>query len=227
MNFIIVFLLSIILSLLLISIYNYIRIGHFFLIKKQFLGTFTIYIPNVLWETEEQYYLKKYISKDDIVLQLGGNIGTSCILVDKIVDNKERQICVEPNKDIYDLLLYNKHNTSSKFQIIDSVVTDNSNIYMLKTGHDDIEFSTTTEFTEDKVKNIRLENLNQFNVLFADCEGCLCPFLTEYPQVLNRLNKVIYEKDKTDICNYINIETLLSANGFSKVVNGFVCVWLK
>jgi hypothetical protein len=30
------------------------------------LNSFEAYIPNILWEPEEQYYLNKYLDKDDI-----------------------------------------------------------------------------------------------------------------------------------------------------------------
>ena len=41
-------------------------------------------IKNSKWEFKEQKLLNKYLKPSDNVLQLGGNIGTSCILVDKI-----------------------------------------------------------------------------------------------------------------------------------------------
>ena len=52
-------------------------------------------ITNKDYELDEQILLYKYLDKNDSVLQLGANIGTSCILVDKVTEGNN--ICVEPN----------------------------------------------------------------------------------------------------------------------------------
>lgn len=215
------------LYIFLCGLYNYIRIGYFFIIKKKFFNNIILYIPNVYWEVEEQYYLSKYLDKDDIVLQLGANVGTSCILVDKIVNKKDKQIAVEPNNDIIDILLYNKQKTGSQFQIIDAVITDKDYIYLDKTHSDDFGFFTTDKVTEHKLKNYKLSSINKFNVLFADCEGCLQSFIEEYEYILEEVNKIIYETDKPDICNYKYIESVLKKNNFIKKEDGFICVWVK
>ena len=53
--------LFILICIIIYSVYNYIRIGKFFWIKKQFLKNFNVYLPNILWEPVEQYYLNKYL----------------------------------------------------------------------------------------------------------------------------------------------------------------------
>lgn len=208
------------------SIYSYIRIGKFFWIKKKFLNSFEAYIPNIFWEPEEQYFLNKYLNKNDIVLQLGGNVGTSCIFVDKIVDQKDKQICVEPNLGIIKLLEENKTKNNSKFQIIDGAITNKTNIYLNDNGSDDIEFTTTDKSTNIKLKTYRLDSLGDFNVIFADCEGCLVEFIKEYPEVLTKVNKIIYERDNKDV-SYNYIENLFKENTFIQREKGFVCVWIK
>lgn len=218
--------LFIVFCFILYCIYNYIRIGKFFWIKKKFLNSFEAYIPNILWEPEEQHFLNKYLDKNDIVLQLGGNVGTSCIFVDKIVDQKDQQICVEPNLNIIKLLEENKTKNNSKFKIIDGVITNNTNMYLNNKGLDDIEFTTTDKSTDIKLKTYRLDSLGNFNVIFADCEGCLINFIKEYPEVLTKVNKIIYERDNKDY-SYDYIENLFRENNYIQKEKGFVCVWLK
>lgn len=223
-------LLLILISLIIYSIYNFIRIGKFFWVKKRFFNCFTSYIPNILWEPDEQYFLNKYIHKNDIVLQLGGNVGTSCIFVDKIVKQRHRQICVEPNLEIIKLLQENKYNNNSKFKIIDGVITDKTDMYLQNTGIDDIAFETTeTKKNSDSLtlKTYRLDSLGNFNVIFADCEGCLVNFIKEYPNVLLHINKIIYEKDNSEKYSYDSIENLFKTNNFTQLEEGFVCVWMK
>ena len=69
-------------------------------------------------------------------------------------------------------------------------------------------------------------NLN-FNVLVADCEGFLEIFLNENKVLYNQLNKIIFECDRPDVCNYNNIKTELLNNNFKLIENGFQCVFIK
>jgi len=208
-------------------IYNYIRIGKFFLVTKRFFNFFEAYVPNIIWEHEEQYFLNKYLDKNDVVLQLGGNVGTSCIFVDKIVEQKDKQICVEPNLNIIKLLEENKRKNNGKFQIIDGVITNKTNIYLDSKGYDDIEFKTTDKRTDNQLKTYRLDSLGNFNVIFADCEGCFVNFIKEYPEVLEKIDKIIYEKDNIEDYSYDEIENLFKKNNFTQREIGFVCVWTK
>lgn len=208
------------------SVYNYNKIGEFFWIKKK-LNMFDIYIPNILWENTEQYYLNKYLDKNDVVLQLGGNIGTSCIFADKILDKKNKQMCVEPNLGIIKILEENKIENDSKFLIIDGVITNKTDVYLNNKEFDDIAFTTTDKNTGIKLKTYRLDTLEDFNVLFADCEGCLVDFIKEYPELLTKINKIIYEKDNTEEFSYDYIENLFKQNNFIQKEKGFVCVWTK
>ena len=57
-------------------------------------------LENTNWEYGEQLLLEKYLNKNDNILQLGGNIGGSCIMADKLLDKNNINICVEPNKEI-------------------------------------------------------------------------------------------------------------------------------
>lgn len=54
-----------------------------------------------------------YLNKDDSVLQLGANIGTSCILVDKVINGNN--ICVEPNLGLIPILKKNKEFNKAKY----------------------------------------------------------------------------------------------------------------
>mgnify|MGYP001374106055 CR=1 FL=1 len=60
-------------------------------------------IKNIDKEFSEQKLLSKYVKKDNNVLQLGGNIGSSCIYVDKILENDNINICVEPHPKIIEI----------------------------------------------------------------------------------------------------------------------------
>jgi hypothetical protein len=196
---------------------------------KKSNGRWTLSVFN---ELPEQIALYKYLRPDDVVLQLGGNIGTSCILVDKLVRNKEQQMCVEPNSNIIPMLQYNKSNTNSRFKIIPSIITNSSakkSLYV--NGKYDIGAMVVDNdaFENVPITKVPLDKLpfSCYNVLFADCEGCLCPFLSEYPDMLSKLRLVIFERDQARVCNYENIDKMLVENMFTRRKSGFINVWEK
>jgi hypothetical protein len=59
--------------------------------------------------------------------------------------------------------------------------------------------------------------------LFADCEGFLEQFIFENSDIIiKNFNKIIYEKDYQDKCNYENIKMLLLNNGFKIILDDYV-----
>jgi FkbM family methyltransferase len=196
---------------------------------KKYNGTWTL---NVFNEILEQKALYKYVRPNDVVLQLGGNIGTSCMLVDKLVHNKEQQMCVEPNHNIISTLQYNAKNTGSKFSIIPSIITNSSakqSLRVIGKNHLGAMVVDNESDANVPITKVPLDELpfTRYNVLFADCEGCLCPFLAEYPDVLAKLRLVIFERDQAQVCNYENIDKLLIQNMFTRKQSGFINVWEK
>ena len=191
-------------------------------------------IKNTNWEYSEQQLLGKYVKKNDNVLQLGGNIGTSCIYVDKIIDKNNTNICVEPNPRIIDVLKKNKTYNKSKFDIVYGIIsekqhlrlsnkaqTDDNNLWGAKVADDgDIDI---TSYSLNK-----LSNIDKINVLFADCEGCLEKFIDEYEHFLKQLRLIIYEADQNQICDYKKIEEILKKHTFKNVeTSGQNYVWKK
>lgn len=191
-------------------------------------------IKNTNWEYSEQELLGKYLKKNDNVLQLGGNIGTSCIYVDKIIDKNNTNICVEPNPRIIDVLKKNKTYNKSNFDIVYGVIsekqhlklsnkeqTEDKNLWGSKVLNDgDIDI---TSYSLNK-----LPNIDKINVLFADCEGCLEKFIDKYEDFLKQLRLVIYEADQKKICDYKKIETILKKHNFKNLeTSGKNYVWKK
>lgn len=189
-------------------------------------------IENTNWEYPEQLLLEKYLNKNDNILQLGGNIGASCIIADKILNNIN--ICVEPNPEILDTLHKNKKYTNSKFTIIEGIISENQN-KKLSTTNESIDNNywgsiTTNEGNIDinshPLKSI--PNIDKINVLFADCEGCLESFIDEYEDFLKQLRLVIYEADQPNTCDYKKIENILKQNNFKNIeISGQNNIWIK
>ena len=225
-----VILINVALSILGIVMYrNYKRLGHFFWLKTSFLPC----VPSVLWEVDEQETMLKYIKPSDIILQLGGNVGGSCILADRIVENKTAQMCVEPNPKLLSILKRNKKNNGAHFQIIDGALTKSSGAKLIvKKSNPYGDVGATVSFGEEgngvPIKTIDLKEIpDNFNVIFADCEGCLPPFIEEYTEVLKKVRLLIYERDEVGNNDYGKMEKRLEQSGFKVMEKGRVWAWLK
>jgi FkbM family methyltransferase len=171
-------------------------------------------ISNKKWELNEQLGLIRYINSEDYVLQLGGNIGASCITVYKQC-NPKRNVCVEPNNKLIPILTENINKHSKGIEIINGIITNSDKPNYLEYGEGPNLWGGNTLKKNKKaqlVKNIRLEDLEKehqpFNVLFADCEGCLPIFLKEYHD--HHWDLIIYEPD-ADV-NYDIVEKIAKLN---------------
>ena len=180
-------------------------------------------IQNKDYELTEQELLYKYVDENDSVLQLGGNIGTSCILVDKLRP-AGTNVCVEPNQSLISLLERNKKNTNSRFVIVDGILSNESGKVLIES--DDMNkygsFISDEQIIDENVpgkivKNYDFNALNdkyQFTALLVDCEGCFESFLDEYPDALATINTIIIEMDNADRCDYQKVTKKLSEDGF-------------
>lgn len=76
------------------------------------------------WETDKQTALCRWLDPSDSILQLGGNIGASCTIADRIVKRESGRVaCVEPYKEIANVLAENKKANDANFGIIHGMIT--------------------------------------------------------------------------------------------------------
>jgi hypothetical protein len=54
----------------------------------------------------------------------------------------------------------------------------------------------------------------KFNVLVGDCEGCLCDFIKIMGNDINNYNKILFEADQENLCNYKILLEYLQDKGF-------------
>lgn len=204
-------------------------------------------IDHLKFEIEEQYQAYKYIKEDDIVLELGGRYGTVSVLINKILNNKTNHVVVEPDTTIIHALEKNRNNNDCNFHIVNKFISNTpKKIYFdgystrIISDENDI-IDNPDEKPEDKLindkKRFLIDDTGQnfsvsydkfkklyplnFNVLVADCEGCLCDFFNMIGDDLDNFNKIIFEADQETLCNYVNIIDLLTNHGFIEIDNSF------
>lgn len=176
-------------------------------------------IKNQSTELMEQLFLQQYVKPNDSVLQLGANIGTSCILVDKLIDNKKMNVCLEPIKEVYDVLVKNKKYNECGFIPVLGLLSNEKSVKMNKHGND-LNGSFVSKDGELEVTTYTLSELesminSKFSVLFVDCEGCFIQVLRDFPEILKDLRTIIIEKDRLHELDYSECDEQLIDSGFN------------
>lgn len=194
-------------------------------------------------ETIEQFLVNKYIEANDIVLELGARYGTVSCAINKKINNPLNQVSVEPDRRVISALKKNRDINNCKFHIVYGFISNNK-LSLERTDHlcqgnQNLKGYGST-FVEDKSSIIQSYKLSEiqknhnleFNSLVADCEGYLEKFLLENPNLYKKLNKIIFEEDYGDKCNYNQIKLKLKRYNFIEkeyLSDGkiFHSVWLK
>ena len=184
-----------------------------------------------------QNMLVQYLTGYEKVLEVGGNIGRSSIIIAYILNQKQNQqfVTLECNKNHIHYLHMNRGLNNLYFHIEESALSNKSLIQnndgiilvgdLLISGYKNVSTITFTEL--EKKYNII------FDTLVLDCEYIFYYILIESPAILNEINMVIMTNDYNNI-NYKNvIDEHLNQNGFHLccVENGnkrnFYEVWKK
>jgi len=187
-------------------------------------------INTSITEIEEQSLVDLYIEKEDVVLELGGRCGIVSCLINSKLNNKSNHVVVEPDDRVWNSLAVNKSVNNCNFYIVQGFISRQKlNLtnkeacngyasYAIKDNKTPIHCYTLEEIAYKS-------NIKSFNVLVADCEGCLEDFLNENVDLCSDLRLVIYEADGG--CNYDYIEKLLIGSGLDHVVKGLFNVFIK
>lgn len=195
-------------------------------------------------ELPEQLMAMKYITGNEKVLELGGNIGRNSILIAYILNknNNTNLVSLECDKNIAKQLTENRDINLLKFHIESSAL---SNRKLIQRGWDTIVSDVVLEGYKP-VNTITLDELhNKYNIIFdtliLDCEGAFYYILMDMPEILNNINLIIMENDYKDISYKKYIDSKLLQNGFSVAFSSpggfcksyFVChdnffeVWIR
>jgi FkbM family methyltransferase len=165
-------------------------------------------------ELPEQKMAVRYLSGNEKVLEIGGNIGRNSLIIGSIINNKnfvtlecDKNIAkqLQENRDLNNMDFYIENSALSKRKLIqkgwDTMVSDT-----LLTG-----YSWVDTITLDELKT--KYNIN-FDTLVLDCEGAFYYILMDMPEILNNINLIIMENDYHNINNKIYIDTILKQNNF-------------
>ena len=173
-------------------------------IYKSLLPVYSIHnkdgdiILNTNHEVTEQNILRDTLKDKDRVLQLGANIGASCITANKVAKLTDNY-CVEPQSSLIPILKRNINNNNVNSTIVEGIISENCD--------NKVKCNSLDSITPDK----------GFTYLFADCEGCFPDFIQEYGDKLSNqpIHTIVYEEHRKGDIDYTPVNAFLEKNKYT------------
>jgi len=168
-------------------------------------------------ELPEQKMSVRYLTGNEKVLEIGGNIGRNSLIIATILKkfNNTNFVTLESDFTIANQLTENRDLNDFNFFIECSAL---SNRKLIQKGWETIPSDTLIE-GYNHVKIITFDNLKhkyniEFNTLVLDCEGAFYYILLDMPEILNNINLIIMENDYNDLTHKQYIDNVLLKNNF-------------
>lgn len=164
-------------------------------------------------------------------MELGARYGSVSCVINTILHNNKNHVVVEPDERVWDALEKNKKTNNCEFNIVKGFIS-NKKLKLTGLSTHSGYGTTSEEDSSSKISSYTLDEIKQkykitFNVLVADCEGCLEQFFDENNGVYDDLRLVMFEADYDNKCNYDKIKTNLANKGFKNIIEGHQNVWKK
>ena len=153
-------------------------------------------------EYPEQEMAAMYIKPDDIVLELGGNIGRNSCIIASLLNDSKNLVVFESFNTIAQQLKENRDLNNLNFHIEDCAISkcdlyqkgwDTLPVNYIINHPDFVNWTKIKTATWSDIKN-KYNNMI-FDTLVADCEGALYYILRDEPTFLENFKKIIIEND--------------------------------
>lgn len=184
-------------------------------------------------ERGEQLIAERHIHENDSVLELGGRYGTVSAIINNKLNDPYKHIVIEPEEAVIPSLLENRKTHNSYFTVYQNIICNKpKNLVCAGYATRAIDPTDTTPYSVSSIPSMTLQSLieyhgHSFNVVVADCEGCLEEFVTDNMDFIKQLRLITYEKDFPELSNYEHIACILRDMGFTCVEDGSHPVWSK
>ena len=188
-------------------------------------------------ELPEQKIAVRYLTGNEKVLEIGGNIGRNSLVIASIINN-DNFVSVESDINIAKQLEENRDLNNYTFRIENSALSKRK---LIQSGWITIP-SDVLKPGYKWVNTISLDELNlkykiNFDTLVLDCEGAFYYILMDMPEILDNIQLIIMENDYFDISHKNYVDSILKkynfnidyqeAGGWGCCYNFFYEVWKK
>ena len=171
-------------------------------------------------EYPEQIMACKFLKAEDIVLEIGANIGRNTLVISEILNDDKNLVTMECNPSIASQLLENRDINGKNFTIISKALSKQP---LLQDGWTCLPITDNINNNKyTKVENITFEEIQQqtnkkFTALVIDCEGSFYYILKEFPEILSNITTIIMENDYTNYDHKKEVDSILLSNNFKRI----------
>ena len=156
-----------------------------------------------------------YLSGNEKVLEIGGNIGRNSLTIASIIKNQQNLVTLESDDYIASQLTENRDLNNFTFNIENSALSKRK---LIQKGWNTVVSDELIEGYK-LVKTITWEQLQskyniEFDTLVLDCEGAFYYILMDMPEILENIQLIIMENDYWDISKKMYIDNVLKTNDF-------------
>lgn len=178
--------------------------------------TLTLKYGRFAQELPEQKMAVLYLTGNEKVLEIGGNIGRNSMVIASILE-RDNLVTLESDPCIAKQLIENRDANRLSFHVEVSALSSRPLIQrkwntipseVLLPGY---TWVNTITWPSLKAKY----NIN-FDTLVLDCEGAFYYILMDIPEILTNINLVIMENDYTDLAHKTYVDEVLMSNGFKR-----------
>jgi len=190
-------------------------------------------------ELPEQKMVVRYLTGNEKVLEIGGNIGRNSLIISYILgENQHNLVSLESDENIANQLRVNRDLNNMHFHIESSALSKRK---LIQKGWDTIVSDNLIE-GYNQVNIISFDELKmkyniKFDTLILDCEGAFYYILMDIPEILDNIKLIIMENDYHDYSKKEYIDKILKENrfqiiyqesgGWEPCYNIFFQVWKK
>ena len=163
----------------------------------------TIIDMDMTGEIDEQQIIFDYLDRDSTgVLEFGGNIGRTSVIINKLLHYPDRHVVFESDPTNARILEENRWKNGCQFIIIPAAMSDQpiiQNGWIAKTLDDDSSSGIPPGWK--LVPTISFREFQDafpidFDTLVVDCEGCISQILTNHgEELLRSIRTIIIEHD--------------------------------
>jgi len=166
-------------------------------------------------EVPEQKMVVQYLTGNEKVLEIGGNIGRNSLVIASILRDSSNLVTLESDELIAIQLLQNKLLNNLNFHIEASALSKRK---LMQKDWTTIP-SDTLEHGYKWVNTVTFDDLkNKYNIdfdtLVLDCEGAFYYILMEMPEILDNINLIIMENNYHEIYKKEYVDNILKNNSF-------------
>jgi FkbM family methyltransferase len=191
-------------------------------------------------EYPEQIMAIKYLTGNEKVLEIGGNIGRNTLVIASILkENCKHFVSLESDSFIASQLIHNRDINKFNFHIENSALSKRK---LMQRGWDTIVVTDGILDGYNPVNTINFSELYSkynidFDTLVLDCEGAFYYILMDMPEILQNIKLIIMENDYKDLSHKQYVDSILKQNnfvvdysesgGWGACYNNFFEVWIK